>query len=231
MASNYLNSWSGAGVAIIDEKITFSESRKETIGGVDYYVSWLSNLPDAIIADATQSTYGAWTAVEQGGDRQTIQLSGVPGVSGVEVAVLIESGAKILSLSSSTLYFRYMGHGLIERRPVKRIFINRFLEASEGAADLYVAPVPFNCGVNYFDFRINSRAVASGTATLQLRTAISGGGTSVNMAFGTVGTSARNSSGVYALSDSIDFETDEVFCVRATGGLGFGDIEINLYSL
>lgn len=199
-----------------DEKVEFKFT--ETIGGVTYYVGFLSQLSDSGLANATQTTQQANTAASKAGTRYTVLLAGVPSTN--EVVVLTEEGGKCLSTSQTALYFCYYGHGEYNRTPKKYIRYDGNLENGT-TADWIIDPILHNFTVSRMVWRTNESTgmLPNADVTLYLNTGIGNTGTSRTLSLGTVSNSARQ--GYITLSSPLMFTTGDYFCIYGNGkGIG-----------
>lgn len=99
-----LKEFSAAGVAIVDEKVVCDEA--VSVGGVTYYRGYLNYTVNPSVAD--NAAYGLWTAVEQGGTKQTVLLAGYPAAVG-QAAIRTGEG-QVFTTAPAVLYARYLAH-------------------------------------------------------------------------------------------------------------------------
>lgn len=113
------------GEDIVDEPVLCSEL--VTINGTDYYVGYLWQIANELIAGNTHATYGIWSAVLEGGTRYDVLLAG-PGVAEgneqfpdttSEASLDIQNGLIYLTDDSiRTVFVTYRAHGPIRRSPI-----------------------------------------------------------------------------------------------------------------
>lgn len=195
-----------AGSAITDEKVVFTE--EEVIGVTTYYVAWLSNITDQTIEGSDSATYGVWASAGKAGQRYTVLLEGVPAAN--EVVWDIGSG-KILCLTDTTLYARYLGYAQVNEFP--QAVLHYPMQMVSGVTqDYIVRDVKRNMEITKYSIAVDGN-ISAQAVTLELRTAINGGGSGQDMSLG----AGERTSGVQELGAAIMFTPDDKIVVHGDG--------------
>ena len=212
-----IKEFSAAGVAITDEIVRCNESI--VIGGVTYYRGYLQATANESIADATQSTYTAYTAASQAGTRQTVILAGYPGAANT-IRVDCQRG-QVFAFEADDFYFRYLAHDPIKHNTGNQsVYIPYALTAST-ALTLAVLRWPFPMHIAYVAFGVTG-APPTADATVTL----SNGTESANVLIPSAGGAV-----VRELTTALKVTTAETLTISTTDGKGARGFTIGLLGL
>lgn len=212
-----IKEFSAAGVAITDEIVRCDEA--VTVGAATLYRGYLQATANENIADATQSTYTAYTAASQAGTRQAVILAGYPGAANT-LRVDPQRG-HVYAFEVDDFYFRYLAHDPIKHNTGNiSIFIPYVLTAS---SSITIARLmwPFPMIISHVSIGIlGSNPTADATLTL------SNGTESANVTI-----PASGSAVVRELTTALKVTAAETLTISTTDGKDAHSLNLSIMGL
>lgn len=157
-----------AGHDVTDEKVVCS--LPVVIGETTYYAGYLQELAGEQFIGLLSDEYGAWTAVDQGGDRFLVVQGGVPGAD--DACVDRTTGRVLCTVENQTLYFRYVGYRKIFNSWERHVEINFPGVLVDG--DIAAIPMPRGGGFRSARFALNNAPVGE-SITLSISDGVGAG--------------------------------------------------------
>ena len=200
MALEYISE----GVDITDEVVAITTAT--TLDGNAVYIGRISNLAgDQVIGD-DDPTYGIWTTAT-GTVRRTVITAGIPAAG--EILWELQTG-KLYSASSETVYLTYRAYADLRNEGRVYQIDLPILPDYTTTTDMYIVQCPWRIKFGEYQISCTGYRPDATAISLQLRTAVSGAGstTTLALAFGST------SSGWTTISGGLAFTPSDYIVIR-----------------